>query len=130
MKLDNLIQTDVVTITPASNLLAAACSMRAGRVGSLPVVQDSELVGIITERDLVRAMAESVDPITRRVSDFMTPDPAVASPEDDTEDVAQSMAVLGVRHLPVVGEAGRLMGIVSARDIAGLEAWPRGGQAA
>ena len=130
MKLDHLMQTDVITIKPTSHLLAAACSMRAGRVGSLPVVQDGELVGIITERDLVRAMADSADPIAWRVSDFMTPDPAAVSPDDDTEEVARRMAALGVRHLPVVGDRGRLVGIVCARDIASLEAWPRREEAA
>jgi len=125
MKVDHLVQTDVVTITPVSSLLAAACGMSAAKVGSLAVLRQLALVGIITERDLVRAMCEGADPCTTPVSNYMTRDPEVAFLDDDSEEVACRMAALGLRHLPVVDDTGRLVGMVSVRDIAGLEAWPR-----
>lgn len=128
MRIDNLMQTDVLSISPANNLLAAACSMRAGHVGSLAVVRHETLTGIITEKDLVRAMAEMADSCEARVSEYMTSNPAVATPDEDSVDVARRMTALRVRHLPVVNDVGTLVGMVSARDIAGLEAWPKRGE--
>lgn len=127
MRLDHLIKTDVVTITPTRSLLAAACGMSAARVGSLAVVEHMGLVGTITERDLVRAMSEGAEPCTTPVSDYMTRNPEAAFLGDDSEHVACRMNELGVRDMAVVDDAGRVVGMVSTRDIAPPEAWPGNG---
>jgi CBS domain-containing protein len=101
----------------------AASVMRGARVGALVVFDGDRLAGIITERDLVPIVADGLDAGSIRVAERMTPDPAVASPEEDSTVVAGRMAELGVRHLPVI-DRGRLVGMVSARDLLIVEATP------
>jgi CBS domain-containing protein len=71
----------------------------------------------------VPIVADGLDGGSISVAERMTPDPAVASPEEDSTVVAGRMAELGVRHLPVV-DHGRLVGMVSARDLLIVEATP------
>lgn len=101
----------------------AASVMRGALVGALVVFEGDRLAGIITERDLVPIVADGLDGGSISVAERMTPDPAVASPEEDSTVVAGRMAELGVRHLPVV-DHGRLVGMVSARDLLIVEATP------
>jgi CBS domain-containing protein len=101
----------------------AASVMRGALVGALVVFEGDRLAGIITERDLVPIVADGLDAGSIRVAERMTPDPAVASPEEDSTVVAGRMAELGVRHLPVI-DRGRLVGMVSARDLLIVEATP------
>jgi len=86
------------------------------RVGSLAVLEGDVLAGIITERDVLRAVAEGVDLGTATVVDWMTPRPDVTEPDMDINDAAQWMLATGYRHLPVV-EGNRLLGIASIKDI-------------
>lgn len=74
------------------------------------------MVGLVTERDLVRALAEGHDPETTPVSAVMTREPDVFDPEDDVWEAAEWLAESGYRHLPVI-EEGQLLGIVSVRDL-------------
>jgi len=74
------------------------------------------LVGIISERDLIRAVARGEDIQARRVSEVMTRKVIVASPQDDIESVMQTMTFKRFRHLPVL-DKGKLVGIVSIGDI-------------
>lgn len=126
MRIENLAKTEVVTVGPSAHLDVAAQRMNADRIGSLVVMEGNTLVGIITERDLLRAMADGVPAGETQVSQYMTQHPATAIPDEETETVAERMAKLGVRHLPLL-RGDRLVGIVSARELAGLEAWPRSG---
>lgn len=84
--------------------------------GSLGVVDGMKLLGLITERDLVRAMANGADLDQMTVSSFMSRDPDIFSPEFDVWEAAEWLAESGYRHLPVV-EDGALLGIVSVRDL-------------
>jgi CBS domain-containing protein len=84
--------------------------------GSLGVVDGMKLLGLITERDLVRAMANGVDLDHVPVSSFMSRDPDIFSPEFDVWEAAEWLAESGYRHLPVV-EDGALLGIISVRDL-------------
>lgn len=84
--------------------------------GSLGVVEGMKLLGLITERDLVRAMASGVDLDQVPVSSFMSREPDIFSPEFDVWEAAEWLAESGYRHLPVV-EDGALLGIISVRDL-------------
>jgi CBS domain-containing protein len=108
-------QVPIVTV-PSESMLGAASRMRWYRVSALPVYHRHRLVGILTERDVVAALADGVDPASTRVADYMTDRPVTVRPDEDLEVAAGRMAALGVRHLPVV-ERGRLLGVLSMRDL-------------
>ncbi|MEX1092097.1 MAG: CBS domain-containing protein [Acidimicrobiia bacterium] len=102
------------TCTPDTEVQEAARMMVDGEVGSLAVVRDSELVGIVTERDLLRAIAE--ESLSGTVGSLMTPVPDTLSPETTVEDAAYWMMAAGYRHIPVV-EGVKLVGMVSIKDL-------------
>ena len=115
MRVAELIGGPVYTCTEETDIREAARTMLADDVGSLAVVSDERLVGIITERDIVREFAEPTSGV-RRVSDAMTPDPDSLAPDIDVDDAAAWMMGAGYRHLPVV-DGGRLVGMVSIKDV-------------
>jgi CBS domain-containing protein len=80
------------------------------------VYEHHRLVGIVTERDMIAALAEGADPATATVADYMTDQPVTVAPDDDLEVAARRMAELGVRHLPVV-DGHQLVGVLSVRDL-------------
>lgn len=123
MKVQSVFHPTVECLGPAATLTTAATLMRAGEFGSVAIYENDRLAGILTETDIVRAVAEHRDPDTTTLSEFMSVDPVTAEPDDDTTDVALRMIEGGFRHLPVV-ENGRLIGMVSSRDLLQLEAWP------
>jgi CBS domain-containing protein len=94
--------------------------MRADDSDSVAVMSEDRLVGIITERDLVRAIAEGVDPQQVRADVIMTADPATVGADEDVAVVAVKMMRLGVRHLPVLNKSGKPVGLVSARDLVAI----------
>jgi CBS domain-containing protein len=106
----------LITTEADDTLLDAAGQMHCYQIGALPVYELHRLTGIITERDIVAALAEGADPKTTRVADYMTELPVSVSPDDDMAVVARRMAELGVRHLPVV-DGHRLVGMLSIRDL-------------
>jgi CBS domain-containing protein len=107
---------DVLTIEPTVTLGEAARAMRRRDVGAAVVYEDGKLVGIFTERDLLRAIAESRHPDQHHVRAYMTPDPITLPPDHAPSEAAQIMTERKFRHIPVV-EDGELLGIVSIRDL-------------
>jgi CBS domain-containing protein len=106
----------LITTQPDDTLLHAAGHLHCYQIGALPVYEQHRLVGILTERDIVAALAEGADPKTTPVADYMTELPVTVSPDDDLTVAARRMAELGVRHLPVV-DGQRLVGMLSIRDL-------------
>jgi CBS domain-containing protein len=107
------------TVALDGNLAAVARLMRLNDCDSVAVMSGEKLMGIITERDLVRAIADGVDPQKTRVDVFMSADPATVSADEDVSVVAVKMMALGIRHLPVVDDKGSPIGLISARDLVG-----------
>lgn len=114
--LRELMNPNVVTVAPDASVANAAAQMVQAKVGSAIVMQGSFLVGIVTERDVMRAAASGGDLTSSTVSEWMTPDPHSADPDASAEDAAQLMMLNGFRHLPVV-DGRKVCGVVSLREI-------------
>jgi len=105
-----LMTRDPATLDPDSTCTEAATLMKDKDCGSLPVVKDGKLVGIVTDRDIVlRAVAARKDPAKIAVSQIMTAAPATVGPETTAADASKLMSAKQVRRLPVV-DNGRLVG--------------------
>jgi CBS domain-containing protein len=123
MRVSELMQPEVWQTYTDESLADAAIRMRDHGVGSLAVLEGDELVGILTERDLLWAIADGAPMNVTRVGTYMSTPPIVVAPETDVVAASRMMVEHDVRHLPVV-EAGQLKGMVSARDLLIVEAWP------
>lgn len=109
---------DVVAISPAASVADLLKLMADNRIGSVVVLDGDRLVGIVSERDVVRRMAESDDDVRKLpVNNIMTVDVQVCGLDDDTAELAATMTEYRVRHLPVVGDDGRVLAIVSIGDV-------------
>jgi CBS domain-containing protein len=109
---------DVLTVAPSDTIGEAAEKMNAANVGAVVVVEDFvRIVGIVTERDLLRAVASRARAAEARVRQWMTPDPVTIGPDLTIDEAAQIMFDHNFRHLPVVKD-GRPLGIVSLRLLA------------
>ncbi|MCC6330298.1 MAG: CBS domain-containing protein [Acidobacteria bacterium] len=108
----------VTTATRANTLRDAALMMRDGDMGSVPVVEDEKLVGIVTDRDIVvRSIADGKDAGTS-VAEAMTTDIFSVKPDDFAFEAIRLMGDKQVRRVPVVDDDGRLAGIIAMADIA------------
>jgi CBS domain-containing protein len=116
MDVGSLYERDLLTARSDESLSEVASRMQYEEVGALPVLDGTALIGIISERDLVRAIADEADMASTSVSEYMTPSPATIEPGADIDEAAATMATMGARHLPVVQD-GRVVGIISARDL-------------
>ena len=105
------------SVGPDSTLADVARLMRHDDCDSVAVMTEKRLLGIITERDLVRAIADGVDPKQVRADVFMSADPATVTADEDVSVVAVKMMALGIRHLPVLDAKGTPIGLISARDL-------------
>jgi CBS domain-containing protein len=117
MNLQDLVSGAAHLCGPDTTLHEAAVAMSAEGHGSLAVVDGFDLVGLITERDLVRAAAAEVDFATTPVSELMGADPDTFDPDLDVWDAAAWISESGYRHLPVMDDSGELLGVVSIRDL-------------
>ncbi len=116
MKVRQVASSAVVTVGPTQTLREAARLMARHRVGSA-VVQDAEqLVGILTERDVLKAVADGAECEGASVQEFMTSDVVTVGPDWDLIEAAGEMARRRIRHL-VVYDGGQLLGVLSVRDV-------------
>ena len=107
----------VVTVSPDETVQVAIARMLEENIGSVAVCEGPRLVGIFTERDVLRAAGEGSGFLELTVGTMMTPRPLTISPDDDLLDAARLMGERRIRHLPVVKD-GRALGIVSLRLLA------------
>jgi CBS domain-containing protein len=109
---------DPRTVDSGATLVDAAREMRDGDVGSLVVVENGSVAGIVTDRDIVvRAVADGRDPSSTRVSEVATMNPTTLTVDQTVEDAIRVMREQDIRRIPVVQD-GRPAGIVSLGDLA------------
>jgi CBS domain-containing protein len=116
MRLGDLVGDAPYVCGPDTTLREAALAMEGSDLGSLAVVEGMRLLGLVTERDIRRAVAGDAD-LDAPVSRVMSGDPDTFDPDLDVWDAASWIAESGYRHLPVIGDDGGLMGVVSIRDL-------------
>jgi CBS domain-containing protein len=118
MKVKDLMTTDVKTCSPDTTVAEAAHLMWEGDCGILPVVDDGELVGVVTDRDMYIALATQNERASRlKVGAVATKKLATCAPEDDVQAALAAMRQARVRRLPVVGFGGTVLGILSMNNI-------------
>jgi CBS domain-containing protein len=120
MNVENILMqkgTDVATIRPEASIKRAADWLRAKNVGALVVASDDAALGIISERDIVRASSQYGEPVASMpVKEIMTHGVITVAPGDDLNRVMRLMTRHRVRHLPVLRN-GKLAGIISIGDV-------------
>jgi len=114
--LSDVMRTEFITVAPEDTLGEVAEKMTELNVGSVVVKDFGKLIGILTERDLLKAMAARVHSSEARVRQFMTENPVTAAPEMDCEEAEQIMLDKGFRHLPVM-DGDEVIGVVSLRRV-------------
>ncbi len=106
------------TISPEASVYDAAVVMNEHRIGSVLVMSEDRLVGIFTERDILRrVVAAQRDPAETAVSQVMTTDVACCRPHTDLEEARSVMKNRRIRHLPVVADGGEVVGLISIGDL-------------
>ncbi len=118
MKVKDLMSTDVRTCTPDTTVAEAAHLMREADCGLLPVIDESELVGVVTDRDICIALATQNERASHlRVGAIATKNVVTCAPEDDIKVALTSITQARVRRLPVVGFGRTVLGVLSMNDI-------------
>ncbi|MFN2590889.1 MAG: cyclic nucleotide-binding/CBS domain-containing protein [Actinomycetota bacterium] len=111
----DIMSGELVAVSPSTTVAEAATAMAERRVGSA-LVLDGGLVGIFTERDIVRALSQDFDAPGHPVSHWMTRNPTTIGPDAAIQDALDLMLSAGFRHLPVM-EGDEVVGVVSIRDL-------------
>jgi len=118
MKVKELMTKNPETVAPGTYIADVARLMRDLDVGIIPVVNDDQLAGVITDRDItIRVTAAGLNPFEVTVQDFISPNPVTVSPGDDIKKARDLMSENQIRRL-LVTEGNKLVGIVSIGDIA------------
>ncbi|HEX5688817.1 MAG TPA: CBS domain-containing protein [Roseiflexaceae bacterium] len=118
MQVRDIMSQDVSALTPTTTIAEVAQQMRHLNVGSIPIVEDGKLVGIITDRDIVlRVVADGLDPHLEQADLHMTRDPLTITPDTSAEEAERIMARQQIRRLPIV-ENDSLVGYLALGDLA------------
>jgi CBS domain-containing protein len=113
----------VLSIGPGATVLDAATLMNEHKIGSLLVIDDGRLIGIITERDMLqRVLAARIDPGNIAVGDVMTTELICCQPHTTVEEARGVLKNRRIRHLPVIDSSERLLGLISIGDLNAFEA--------
>ena len=108
---------DVVSASPDDSLAAVVDTLHVNRIGAVLVMSGSRVIGVLSERDVVRALAKhGAGALDMKASDAMTDDVVTAHPADTVEHVMETMTTGRFRHLPIVDD-GHLVGIISIGDV-------------
>lgn len=120
MKIKDIMTTDIACVDTKSTAADAAKKMKDQNVGSVLVIDQQKLQGLVTDRAIaMKAVAAEKDPRKVPVTEIMTRDIVGCSEEDDVFDALQAMGKNRIRRMPVVNEQSQLVGVVSLADIAG-----------
>jgi len=120
MQIRDIMTKDVTALAPSATIAQVAQAMRQLNVGSIPLIEDGRLVGVITDRDIViRVVADGLDPHLEQADLHMTRDPLTVTPDTAIDQAAALMAREQIRRLPVV-ENGSLVGYLALGDLAVL----------
>ena len=112
---------EILTIRPEATVLEATKKMNQHKIGALVVMQDNQVVGMFTERDVLRrVVAEQRDPAGLVVAEVMSSDVICAEPDTDLEEAANIMKTRRIRHLPICDAGGSLLGMISIGDLNAL----------
>jgi CBS domain-containing protein len=122
MRVEDIMTEATVTDAPDDTLAEAAARMRQQQTGSLLVMEGDSLSGIVTERDVLRIVGEGQDPKSVTVRDAMTSDPVTIVRDASIKEAAEIMFQKWFRHLPVTGPDGKVVGVISLRDLLTLVA--------
>jgi CBS domain-containing protein len=122
MRIEEVYRPGALMCNATDLLSTVARTMTSKHVGALAVLDGNIIVGIVSERDIVRAVAEGVDTAQAKAGTFATTDVQTAKVAEDTTDVARRMLDAGIRHLPVVQDH-TVVGMISMRDLLAIEAW-------
>lgn len=108
---------ELSVISKEQTVYEAACLMAEKNIGAVPVVEGNRVVGIFSERDIMRrVVARNLDPQKTRVQEVMSTDLIIGLPEEDIQQIENRMKQAGIRHLPIVSN-DQLIGILSLRDL-------------
>jgi CBS domain-containing protein len=116
MTVRELVGGEVIWVAPEATMRSAAVSMKSNGVGSVAVEVDGALEGILTERDLLDAVADGADLDLERVDRWMTSYPDSIDPDMQVTEAAQWMLASGYRHIPVI-DGSRILGMISIKDV-------------
>lgn len=124
MRISSFCTEELITADASDTLLEAARKMARHHVGALGVLDEGVLVGVISEADLVTAIAEEASVWVTPVEDYMTEDAVTVAPDDGADLAARRMVEHAIGHLPVV-DAGTAVGMVSRGDLLAVGAVAR-----
>lgn len=116
MEVGAIMQRNLVTASGEASVADVAKIIHERGVGSVLVVDEGRVAGILTERDVIACVAEGLDLFSIKAKDRETHDVVYVTPKSSVEEAARLMVTSGIRHLPVV-EGDELVGIVSIRDL-------------
>ncbi|MBT8472046.1 MAG: CBS domain-containing protein [Marinicaulis sp.] len=119
MQVKDVMTKGIRIAEPDENLAHAAKKMRTQNIGALPVIEDRQLVGMITDRDVaIRAVGANMDPSVTEVREIMTDDCLWCAENEELEDAVRIMEQNQVRRLPVMNDKKEIVGMLSLEDVA------------